>query len=107
MYAGRVVERGEINELFARPRHHYTVGLLGAVPAARLAGADHRLREIPGIVPVIERPEDRCTFADRCPAADETCRTSQPPLTRAPESSHEAACWHPAGTGDDDREDRA
>jgi peptide/nickel transport system ATP-binding protein len=100
MYAGRVVERGEIHELFARPRHHYTVGLLGAVPSARIDGSEQRLREIPGLVPVLEEPEPRCTFADRCPAADETCRTEQPPLALAPESSHEAACWHPAGVGE-------
>jgi peptide/nickel transport system ATP-binding protein len=100
MYAGRLVERGEIHELFAHPRHHYTVGLLGAVPTARVAGGEGRLREIPGLVPVVARPEDRCTFSDRCPAADDTCRTSQPPLTRAPESSHDVACWHPAGTAE-------
>jgi peptide/nickel transport system ATP-binding protein len=97
MYAGQVVERGEIHELFAHPRHHYTVGLLGAVPTARIDGSEQRLREIPGLVPTLEQPEPRCTFSDRCPAADETCRTQQPPLAQAPESSHEAACWHPAG----------
>jgi peptide/nickel transport system ATP-binding protein len=98
MYAGRVVERGDVHELFARPRHHYTMGLLGAVPTARLGEQEQRLREIPGLVPVLESSEDRCTFAERCPAADDTCRTHQPPLERAPQSSHEVACWHPAGT---------
>ncbi len=100
MYAGRMVERADIDDLFARPRHHYTVGLLGAVPTARTAGgADHRLREIPGLVPTIEKPEDRCTFAERCPAADALCRTQRPPLAAAPDTAagHEVACWHPAG----------
>jgi peptide/nickel transport system ATP-binding protein len=97
MYAGRVVERGEVHEFFAHPRHQYSVGLLGAVPAARVhGGARQRLREIPGLVPVLAEQPDACTFADRCPAADDKCRTSRPPLTRAPLSAHEAACWHPA-----------
>jgi peptide/nickel transport system ATP-binding protein len=101
MYAGRVVERADIDDLFARPRHHYTAGLLGAVPTARTAGgADHRLREIPGLVPVIEASEDRCTFAERCPAADDTCTSHRPPLSPAERTAagHEVACWHPAGS---------
>jgi peptide/nickel transport system ATP-binding protein len=97
MYAGRVVERSEVNELFARPRHHYTVGLLGAVPSRRVTGSDERLREIPGLVPTLDVQPDACTFADRCPAADDQCRSHQPPLAAAPESRHEVACWHPAG----------
>jgi peptide/nickel transport system ATP-binding protein len=98
MYAGRVVERSEVDELFARPRHHYTVGLLGAVPSARVSGGEQRLREIPGLVPTLEQQPDACTFAARCPAADERCRSQEPPLAPAPQSSHEVACWHPAGT---------
>jgi len=98
MYAGRVVERSEVHELFARPRHHYTLGLLGAVPARRVTGSDERLREIPGLVPTLAEQPDACTFADRCPAADDQCRSHQPPLEEAPESRHEVACWHPAGT---------
>ena len=96
MYAGRVVERGEVHEFFAHPRHQYSVGLLGAVPAARVHGTRQRLREIPGLVPVLSEQPDACTFAERCPAADDQCRTSRPPLERAPQSAHEAACWHPA-----------
>ena len=96
MYAGRVVERGEVHEFFAHPRHQYSVGLLGAVPAARVHGTRQRLREIPGLVPVLSEQPDACTFAERCPAADDQCRRSRPPLERAPQSAHEAACWHPA-----------
>ena len=89
MYAGRVVETGATQELFDAPSHHYTVGLLGAVPTASLRTDDGRLREIPGLVPVLREQPDACTFADRCPAADEQCRTAAPPL------EEHVACWHP------------
>jgi peptide/nickel transport system ATP-binding protein len=112
MYAGRVVERAGVDELFARPQHHYTAGLLSASPApGRHAGTD-RLQEIPGLVPVLSSQPDACTFAERCPAADARCVSSAPPLApgalpvgvpavqaRAgqPTSDHLVACWHPVG----------
>jgi peptide/nickel transport system ATP-binding protein len=68
----------------------------GFLDAARVHGTRQRLREIPGLVPVLAEQPDACTFADRCPAADDLCRTQRPPLERAPHSAHEAACWHPA-----------
>jgi peptide/nickel transport system ATP-binding protein len=102
MYAGRLVERAPVHELFARPAHQYTAGLLSASPVPGLhAGAD-RLREIPGLVPILASQPDACTFADRCPAADDQCLGAAPPLTPQPSaragaatSEHLAACWHP------------
>ncbi|MEU7775507.1 ABC transporter ATP-binding protein [Micromonospora taraxaci] len=98
MYAGRVVERAPVDDLFAHPRHRYTAGLLSASPQpGRHAGTD-RLTEIPGLVPVLSTQPDACTFADRCPAADDTCRESAPPLSGIGGEGHVAACWHPCST---------
>jgi peptide/nickel transport system ATP-binding protein len=104
MYAGRVVEHAGVRDLFARPRHHYTAGLLSASPTPGRHAGTHRLEEIPGLVPVLSTQPDACTFADRCPAADETCRSSAPPLDTVVTSvgvdtnDHVAACWHPVET---------
>ncbi len=110
MYAGRVVERAGVDELFAQPRHHYTSGLLAAAPTAGRHAGSHRLQEIPGLVPVLSEQPDACTFANRCPAARDDCRDQRPPLaelggprpaarqasSRIPVSSaHLVACWHP------------
>jgi peptide/nickel transport system ATP-binding protein len=92
MYAGRVVETAEVHEIFAKPQHPYTVGLLGASPAAWRHAETHRLSEIPGLVPVLSAQPDACTFADRCSRADDSCTTSQPELTAG---VHRVACWHP------------
>jgi peptide/nickel transport system ATP-binding protein len=102
MYAGRVVEQAPVGELFARPAHRYTAGLLAASPTpGRHAGTD-RLQEIPGLVPVLSSQPDACTFAERCPAADDQCRSWAPPLAEVagrpaapPPGGHLAACWHP------------
>jgi oligopeptide/dipeptide ABC transporter ATP-binding protein len=97
MYAGRVVEQAPVHELFARPAHRYTTGLLSASPApGRHAGTD-RLQEIPGLVPVLSSQPDACTFADRCGAADDRCRSAAPPLESHDRGQdHPFACWHPS-----------
>jgi oligopeptide/dipeptide ABC transporter ATP-binding protein len=104
MYAGRVVEHAGVRDLFARPRHRYTAGLLSASPTPGRHAGTHRLEEIPGLVPVLSKQPDACTFADRCPAADDTCRNAAPPLDTVVTSigvdsnDHVAACWHPVET---------
>ena len=94
MYAGRKVEEAPVHDLFARPQHPYTIGLLGAIP--RPGGCDHncRLQEIPGRVPSLDGPWAACAFADRCPRADEQTRSEVPPL-REVERNHLVACFHP------------
>ena len=95
MYAGRVVESAPVGEIFAHPRHPYTVGLLRCVP--RLTR--HREREfntIPGSPPTVTELSGGCPFAPRCAFATDRCWTSQPPLDRVG-PSHTAACWNPVG----------
>ncbi|MPZ27487.1 MAG: ATP-binding cassette domain-containing protein [Micromonosporaceae bacterium] len=93
MYAGRVIEEADVDDLFARPGHPYTRGLLDAVPnPARRS--DGSLREIPGRVPVLASSPDACTFADRCSRADSTCRVHRPELVPGP-AGHPVRCWHP------------
>ena len=69
MYAGRKVEEGDVRAIFARPKHPYTVGLLGAVPklGSSLNGDERsRLAEIPGLVPSLRKPIRGCAFYERC-----------------------------------------
>ena len=96
MYAGRAVEQAPVDELFARPAHPYTVGLMGALPSAAVGGAGgRRLAEIPGMVPPPFTDPDECAFRPRCPGAKDDCATARPLLAaRGPD--HLAACFHPA-----------
>jgi oligopeptide/dipeptide ABC transporter ATP-binding protein len=89
MYAGRVVERARSEELFARPLHPYTLGLIATLPdpGRRLA----RLPVIPGGVPNPDAVVG-CYFADRCARADQACRAAEPDLEEI-ESGHFAACF--------------
>ena len=90
MYAGRVVERASVRDLFATPQHPYTIGLLGSIP--RLDIEQERLAVIQGQVPNPLAAPRGCRFAPRCPFAVDRCRASAPPLAEvAP--GHLAACW--------------
>lgn len=89
MYAGRVVEEGPVREVFARPRHPYTAGLLKSMP--RLKAAGRRLASIAGQVPSPRDYPSHCRFADRCPHAWEKCRAQDPGLVDAG-PDHRAAC---------------
>jgi peptide/nickel transport system ATP-binding protein len=94
MYAGRKVEEAPVDELFAHPQHPYTVGLLAAIPQPVEGAGRRRLQEIPGIVPSLPEPPKQCTFAPRCPRADERSRSEEPPL-HAVRPDHLVACFHP------------
>ena len=98
MYAGRKVEEAPVDELFARPRHPYTLGLLKSMPklGASVRGDDlssARLAEIPGIVPPLSELPRGCAYARRCPLAETICRTESPEL-RLVDTGHLSACWN-------------
>jgi peptide/nickel transport system ATP-binding protein len=96
MYAGRKAEEAPVHELFARPQHPYTIGLLGAIPLPGAASKQDRLREIPGRVPSLAELPNHCAFAPRCPRADDRTRSEVPAL-RAVGPGHLVACFHPGG----------
>jgi peptide/nickel transport system ATP-binding protein len=79
MYAGRVVEEGPSAEVFDNPQHPYTVGLLRSLPRHGVRKTEQALATIPGILPLIGSDLPACVFVDRCPLADEKCRTEVPP----------------------------
>ena len=100
MYAGRKVEEASVADLFARPRHPYTRGLLDSIPKLRGAGVGNagergtrrRLAEIAGTVPSLSEPITGCAFAPRCHFATARCRAYSPVLEEKA-AAHFAACW--------------
>ncbi|WP_425069386.1 ABC transporter ATP-binding protein [Reyranella sp.] len=101
MYAGRKVEEATVGELFARPLHPYTVGLMNSIPRLDLMRgqtdrSNERLQEIPGIVPPLFDLPPGCAFAPRCSRADQKCRSERPAYEEK-QPGHWAACWHTHG----------
>ncbi|MFT5732420.1 MAG: oligopeptide/dipeptide ABC transporter ATP-binding protein [Planctomycetota bacterium] len=97
MYAGRVVEYASAVELFERPRHPYTIGLLRSLPD--LATSGERLVTIPGIVPSATRFPSGCRFRTRCSLATDLCAAEVPSLEHIPgpdgqPTEHTVACHH-------------
>jgi len=97
MYAGRKVEEAPVEELFARPQHPYTHGLMASIPRLPLMRGEtakdgERLQEIPGTVPALTDLPPGCVFAARCAHAAERCRAEYPPYEEK-RPGHWAACW--------------
>jgi peptide/nickel transport system ATP-binding protein len=91
MYAGKVVEEAPVGELFARPRHPYTQGLIRSIPRLDRAGRKGRLDAIPGVVPSLLDPAPGCRFAPRCRFAMAACTRATPDL-REIGPGHKVAC---------------
>jgi len=91
MYAGKVVEEAPVGELFARPRHPYTQGLIRSIPRVDRADRKIRLEAIPGMVPSLLEPGPGCRFAPRCRFAMAACTRATPDL-RQIGPGHKVAC---------------
>jgi len=91
MYAGAIVETASTEEIFANPRHPYTVGLMQSIP--RLDARDkQRLQPIPGLPPELIDHPDACPFAPRCLYARDVCHEARPSLLEV-SAGHASACW--------------
>ncbi len=97
-YAGRKVEEAAVEDLFARPLHPYTQGLMASLPRMRKTGRRGRLAEIPGLVPSLSEPLVGCAFAARCAFATDQCRRDEPRL-RDFGNGHVVACHEAGRTG--------
>ncbi len=90
MYAGKIVEKGSVDEVLDTPIHPYTEGLLKSVPAGTKRG--EALFQIPGTTPSLLDPGEGCAFRERCSFADAACASTPPETLRG---SHAFRCFHP------------
>ena len=91
MYAGRIIEYGDVGEVFSAPAHPYTIGLLGALPS--LDGPRSRLTAIPGRIADPQNLPEGCKFNPRCVKCREICETDEPNMVRLTDK-HYVACHH-------------
>lgn len=107
MYAGRIVERGTVKEIFRDTRHPYTLGLVNSLP--RLDRKNQRLIPIYGAPPDMIKPPPGCPFSPRCPFAVDKCFTEEPPLLPVDQGhpEHIAACWVDVRTAEKTRPEQA
>ena len=97
MYAGEIVELGDVFAIFDRPLHPYTRLLMKALPV--ITKKEGRLETSPGTVPDLSKPVTGCRFADRCPDACDACRQESPVLVEM-EPGHLCACHRMKGGGE-------
>jgi len=92
MYAGFIIERGDVWEIFKQTLHPYTKGLLGSLPRIDEAPGT-KLVSIPGLPPDLVNLPEGCPFYARCTFRVERCKVERPPLENADQSGHLVACW--------------
>lgn len=94
MYYGRIVEYSNINDIYRRPMHPYTSGLLNSIPRVDKARTDEPLQAIPGVVPNPYKAPPGCKFHPRCPYVKDKCKLEEPPYEEV-EKGHFVRCWYP------------
>ncbi len=94
MYAGKVVEKGSVEDIFYRPRHPYTRGLLDSIPPMVAAHHQQKLKTIPGMVPALTDLPQGCRFYDRCHQRQDSCQSKHPNLEKL-SHSQSVACYFP------------
>jgi peptide/nickel transport system ATP-binding protein len=97
MYAGKVVEYGTVEDIFYRPRHPYTQGLLNSIPHFETGARLKTLQTIPGLVPNLYKLPKGCRFQDRCSKVTDHCKTAEPKLENL-RGSHRVACFNSDAT---------
>ena len=97
MYAGRVVEYGTVEDIFYRPRHPYTKGLLNSIPHFETGSRLKTLQTIPGLVPSLYKLPNGCRFQERCIYVNDTCRKQEPQLENL-RGAHRVACFNSDAT---------
>jgi oligopeptide transport system ATP-binding protein len=93
MYAGYIIERGHVKDIFKRTRHPYTLGLLGSLPRLDEAPGT-KLISIPGLPPDLVALPKGCPFVARCNHVTDVCLESMPPLENVGDPDHLVACWN-------------
>ena len=94
MYAGKIVEYGTVEDIFYRPKHPYTKGLLDSIPHFETGSRMKQLNTIPGLVPNLYKLPAGCRFQDRCKFVQDDCRRAEPNLENL-RGLHKVACYHP------------
>ena len=94
IYAGQIIERGSLEEIFDHPMHPYTNGLFGALPSMKEDEDDDRLHPIAGLPPDPTQLPEGCYFSPRCPRAKDECRHGDIPVTEI-RPGHEIKCIYP------------
>jgi oligopeptide transport system ATP-binding protein len=106
MYAGYIVERGDVRDIYKRPHHPYTLGLLNSLPRLDEAPGT-KLASIHGLPPDLVALPEGCPFEARCGYAVDQCSDDMPPLEHVGENDHTVACWRWEDVRKDIREETA